>query len=212
VVVLGLDACKGRWLCVALEDGRFLSADLLAAAATATARADAEVIAVDIPIGLPESPSREADAAARAFVGVRRSTVFATFPAAVLDAVTYEEAKALCEAQGWPRPSFQSYGMRHRIREIAELAAADERIIEVHPEVSFRELIGHDVAPKRTATGVAERRRALAGQGIELPDLPFPEDDVLDATVAAWSGWRYANGEALPLPDPHPTRVGVIWR
>jgi hypothetical protein len=32
--------------------------------------------------------------------------------------------------------------MRHRIFEIARLAAADERIVEVHPEVSFRELLG----------------------------------------------------------------------
>jgi hypothetical protein len=30
-----------------------------------------------------------------------------------------------------------SYGMRHRIVEIAHLAAADERVFDVHPEVSF---------------------------------------------------------------------------
>jgi hypothetical protein len=29
-------------------------------------------------------------------------------------------------------------GMRHRIFDVARLAPADERVIEVHPEVSFR--------------------------------------------------------------------------
>jgi predicted RNase H-like nuclease len=167
---------------------------------------------VDIPIGLPETPLREADRAARDFVGERRSRVFATFPSVVLEAPTYEEAKAICVARGWPKPSIQSYGMRHRIFEIARLAAADERVLEVHPEVSFRELLGRTPSPKRTGAGASERRLALADGGIDLPDLPPPLDDVLDAAVVAWSAVRYADGKALPLPHGYQTRVGAVWR
>jgi predicted RNase H-like nuclease len=210
---VGLDACRGKWLAVSLDEGRFDDARLGSdAAVLLTAWPDAAAIGVDIPIGLPNAPLREADRVAREFVGERRSSVFATFPAAVLEAPTYEEAKGICVARGWPKPSVQSYGMRHRILAIAPLAAADERVVEVHPEVSFRELLGRPLSPKRTAAGASERRLALAEAGINLPDLPYLLDDVLDAAVAAWSAMRYARGTALPLPRGHLARVGAIWR
>jgi predicted RNase H-like nuclease len=211
--VVGIDACRGKWLALAFDAGRFEAARLAPSAATlAAAWPDARAVGVDIPIGLPEAPWRDADRAAREFVGDRRSSVFATFPAAVLEAPTYDAAKAFCVARGWPRPSLQSYGMRHRILEVALLAPADERVFEVHPEVSFRELAGRPLAPKRTATGALERRAALAGAGFDVPDLPYPLEDVLDAAVAAWSAERYARGEALPLPAGHRARIGAIWR
>jgi Protein of unknown function (DUF429) len=78
--------------------------------------------------------------------------------------------------------------------------------------VSFRELLGRTLSPKRTGAGGSERRLALAGAGIDVPDLPQPLDDVLDAAVTAWSAMRYARGKALPLPHGHQTRVGPIWR
>jgi predicted RNase H-like nuclease len=210
---LGVDACRGKWLAVALDQGHFEEARLGSdAAALVTAWPQAAAIGVDIPIGLPETPLREADRAAREFVGERRSSVFPTFPSVVLEAPTYEEAKAICVARGWPKASIQSYGMRHRIFEIARLAAADERVIEVHPEVSFRELLGRTRSAKRTGSGGSERRLALANAGIDLPDLPYPLDDVLDAAVAAWSAMRYAQGKALPLPHGHHARIGPIWR
>jgi predicted RNase H-like nuclease len=86
----------------------------------------------------------------------------------------------------------KSYGMRHRILEVEALAAADPRVFEVHPEVSFTELAGQPLASKRAASGAAERRVALARVGIEVPDLPYPLEDVLDAAVSAWSAARYA--------------------
>jgi predicted RNase H-like nuclease len=105
--------------------------------------------------------------------------------------------------------------MRHRILEIESLAVADERIVEVHPEVSFRELFGQPLSKKRDATGLAERNLALIRAGITLPELPFPADDVYDATVAAWSAMRYAQRKALPLPEGTATvsaRSGVKER
>ena len=70
---LGLDACRGKWLAVVLDEGRFDDARLASDAATlVTAWPDAAAIGVDIHIGLPETPLREADRAAREFVGERR--------------------------------------------------------------------------------------------------------------------------------------------
>jgi predicted RNase H-like nuclease len=213
VKVLGIDACRGKWLAVALDEGRLDGARLASdAASLAAAWPEAEAIGVDIPIGLPTTPLRDAERDAREFVGERRSSVFPTFPAVVLEAPTYEDAKAVCVAHGWPKPSIQSYGMRHRILEVDRLAAADERVFEVHPEVSFRALAGRPLASKRTAAGATERRLALANAEITVPDLPYPLEDVLDAAVAAWSAMRYAQGDALPLPDGHRGRIGAIWR
>jgi predicted RNase H-like nuclease len=212
VKVVGLDACRGKWLAVVLDGGRFAGAHFGFATTLIGLFSDAGAIGVDIPIGCPETPTREADREARRFVGERRSSVFPTFPRFVLEAQTYEEAKALCTDRGWPRPSIQSFGMRHRIIEIAALAAADERILEVHPEVSFRELLCRTPASKRTESGASERRLALAEAGIRLPNVPYPADDLLDAAVVAWTAMRYARGEAQPLPEGHRSRVGAIWR
>jgi predicted RNase H-like nuclease len=212
MTVLGLDACRGSWLAIVLDGRRFVEAAIGTAAALVAMRPTAAAIGVDVPIGLPETPDRAADREARRFVGERRSSVFPTFPRVVLEAPTYADAKTTCEARGWPKPSIQSFGMRHRILELAPLAEADQRVIEVHPEVSFRELVERPLLPKRTAAGASERRQALAAAGIDLPDLPYPLDDVLDAAVAAWSAARYARGEALPLPDAHRSRIGAIWR
>jgi predicted RNase H-like nuclease len=136
--VLGIDACRGKWLAIALDENGYLGAGAGADAAALAGRwPDAAAIGIDIPIGLPETPLREADREAREFVGDRRSAVFPTFPAVVLEAPTYEQAKSLAVARAWPMPSLQSYGMRHRISKIGAFAAEDARVFEVHPEVSF---------------------------------------------------------------------------
>jgi predicted RNase H-like nuclease len=212
VKVVGLDACRGRWLAILLQDGRFVEAELGSASHLCSQWPDATAIGVDIPIGLPDAPLRDADSAAREFVGDRRSSVFPTFPRVVLEAASYDDAKSLCVGRGWRKPSVQSFGMRHRIFEVELLAERDQRVFEVHPEVSFRELAGETLPPKRTAIGASRRLAALARAGIELPDLPYPIEDVLDGAVAAWSALRYARGEARPLPEGHTARIGAIWR
>jgi predicted RNase H-like nuclease len=104
--------------------------------------------------------------------------------------------------------------------EAAELAAVDDRVHEVHPEVSFCALTGsHLPWSKKSWNGLALRRRLLAEAGIHLPD-EIPEiagvaaDDLLDAAVVAWSAARIASGEARTLPDPPETSAGAsvaIW-
>jgi predicted RNase H-like nuclease len=99
--------------------------------------------------------------------------------------------------------------------EVEPHALRDERIVEVHPEVSFRELAGREVVhSKHTAVGVEERLALLAGAGIVLPDRPrgLPLVDALDAAVAAWTAARWSRGDATPLPAGHTERIGAIWR
>ena len=51
------------------------------------------------------------------------------------------------------------------------MAAQDERVREVHPEVSFHALAGRPLAASQAAgNGQTERRALLAGVGIRIPD------------------------------------------
>jgi predicted RNase H-like nuclease/catechol 2,3-dioxygenase-like lactoylglutathione lyase family enzyme len=211
--VAGVDMAGGGWAVVVLEGSRVVDAFRCEAFADVLL-VEAEVVAVDIPIGIPDHGSRSADAAARRFVGPRASSVFTTPIKRVLEAATYAEARERAVALTGKSISAQSYALRRRILEVDEYVRLDERLIEVHPEVSFRELARRPLPPKKRLDGLVERRRALAEAGIAVPDAAprVREPDLLDATVAAWTAARYARGEALPLPEGHAERIGAIWR
>ena len=90
--VAGVDIAGGGWAVVVLEGDKVVEAYRCERFAQAL-RNDVEVIAVDVPIGIPESGSRPADNAARRFVGKRGSSVFPTPVRAVLETSTYEKAR-----------------------------------------------------------------------------------------------------------------------
>jgi predicted RNase H-like nuclease/catechol 2,3-dioxygenase-like lactoylglutathione lyase family enzyme len=211
--VAGVDLAGGGLAVVVLEEDRVVEAFRCEEFAEALL-VDASVIAIDIPIGIQEEGERPADEAARRFVGPRASSVFSTPPRQVLEAGTYEEARRVARQSTGQSISAQSYALRRRILEVDEYAREDDRVIEVHPEVSFRELAHRPLLSKHRSDGLAERRALLEEAGIELPaSVPrVAEPDLLDATVAAWSAKRYALGEALPLPRNPSARIGAIWR
>ncbi len=90
--------------------------------------------------------------------------------------------------------------------EVHPIAVRDDRIIEVHPEVSFCAMKGRPLLhPKKSWNGQMERRSLLHDRRIEIPDLPgepgkVPPDDVLDAAAASWTAWRVATGGAKVFP------------
>jgi predicted RNase H-like nuclease len=205
VLTLGVDAARGGWIAVALEDGRFADAALERRFPALLDRfPTAVVIGVDAPIGLPKvGVRRRADVEARLLVGARRSTVFFTPPRAALEAETYSAARAIA-----PGTSAQGWALRVAILDVDRVS--DERVREVHPEVSFAVLAGRPLAAaKRTWNGQRERLQLLAGAGIVLPDHLdaglVAADDVIDAAVTAWTATRIARGEHITIPeDPAP--------
>jgi len=218
--VLGVDGAGDGWFGVLIVDGYFAGADLKPTVAALLDRhPDAEVVAVDIPIGLPVGKTRSADDAAKRFVGGQRAaSIFPTFPRDVLMAKPYEVALEAARRLGTGL-SRQAYALRDRIDEVADLAAADKRVVEVNPEVSFRAMKGTALRySKHTWSGLAERRALLANVGILLHDnLTGGErvapDDVVDAAAAAWSALRIAEGRSATLPaepSDDPADGGVI--
>jgi predicted RNase H-like nuclease len=205
VLTLGVDAARGGWIAVALQDGRFADAVLERRFPALLERfPEAAVVGVDVPIGLPEVGSRRrADLEARELVGARRASVFFTPPRAALEAVTYTEARAVA-----PSTSAQGWALRTAILDVDRVR--DPRVREVHPEVSFAVLAGHPLAAaKRTWNGQRHRLDLLAGADIQIPDQLdaglAAADDVLDAAIAAWTATRIARSEHITIPaDPRP--------
>ena len=212
-MVAGVDGCRGGWLSVLVDGGR-LQGFVFHRTFAEVLDSSAEVVAVDMPIGLPVAGPRAADLAARAFVGPRCSSVFVTPPRAVLESQSFAEAVALCRTLTGKGVSQQAYALRRRIFEVDDAARRDPRVIEVHPEASFRELAGGPLPSKHCAEGRALRRRLLARCNTSVPaDLPRGlAVDFLDAAVTAWSAERFARGVAEPLPVGSSGRRGVIWR
>ncbi len=211
--VAGVDLARGGLAVVVLEENRVVEAFRCETFADALL-VDAQVVAVDIPIGIPDDGTRPADAAARSFVGPRASSVFTTPIRSALEAADYAEARGIATERTGKSLSKQSYALGRRILELDGYAHDDERVIEVHPEVSFRELARRPLLSKHRSDGLMERRALLERAGIAVPPSAprIAEPDLLDAAVAAWSARRYALGEAVPLPQGHTARIGAIWR
>jgi predicted RNase H-like nuclease len=96
-----------------------------------------------------------------------------------------------------------------------------QRVVEVHPEASFREMAGAPLgANKKSYDGLMMRLELLEKGGIFLPKKlsigRVAVDDVLDAAAAAWTANRYAEGRAKSLPEPNAfqhdgARIIAIW-
>jgi len=109
-------------------------------------------------------------------------------------------------------------GLRPRTKDPRVDAVRDDRVIGVHPEVSFRAMAGSELGdPKNTWAGHERRRALLAAEGITVPGEVgaagrAASDDVLDAAAAAWSARRKAHGEARTLPESGSAgRHPAIW-
>lgn len=211
--VLGVDACKAGWFGIVLAEGEVsalfapLIADLVAAA---DAGGTVSVVAVDMPIGLPDRGTRRADELAAKALGPRRASLFTTPVRAAFDHADHAAATAENRRRGGPGISRQAFNLKPKVLEVdAWVRRTGRRIAEVHPELCFAELAGAPLATRKiTWAGAEIRRGLLAGAGIRVPADLGPAggqaavDDVLDAAVAAWTARRIAREEARCLPDP----------
>ena len=220
---VGVDGCIHGWVAVVVGERAFVEAKVFASfEEVAEQYRAARVLAVDMPVGLVGDGPREADAAARAFLGKRRSSVFPMPPRAAVEAKSYDAACKASRANGSKSPSKQAFGLFAKILELDGFAT-DDRIHEVHPEVSFAVLRGGSIVPHRKKTwgGLHERLELLRAAGIELPgSLGVADaagiDDVVDAAVAAWTARRIGKGTARSFPErakqrDRSGRVIAIW-
>lgn len=217
VWVAGADGCRAGWFRASRELGSgALRFDRIERAADLLRRPPRpRVLALDMPIGLPEGGPRECDRQARVCLGPRRSSVFPVPIRPALRARSRAEASAITRRRDGRRVSVQSWALVPKIREVDALLAADPaargRLREVHPELCFWAWNGGRpmAAPKRSRDGRRERLRlveswlgarvARRARG-ELGACEVADDDILDALAALWSASRIARGIARTLP------------
>jgi predicted RNase H-like nuclease len=120
-----------------------------------------EVVAIDIPIGLPDRGRRRADELARAEIGPRWASVFMTPVRAALEAGSHADAVAINRRLAGEGISAQAYGLRTKLLQVDQWVRTTGRpIVEVHPEVCFR-------PPRRPPT--ARRQTQLGRLGAPPP-------------------------------------------
>ena len=203
--VLGVDGCRGGW--VGAEVGPSGISWHLFTHATEFLAHPAAVIAVDIPIGLPDQGVRQCDVLARRRLPGQASSVFPAPIRAALAARTYAEARALSVAVDGRSLSAQCFGILPKIVEVDIALRAAERVggqevLEVHPELSFTTLAGVALPRKKSAGGALTRIQLLQAAFGVLPTKVPPEaalDDALDALICAWTALRWLRGECEVL-------------
>lgn len=208
--VMGVDACRAGWVGAVLDASGHGTPHVLVAPTVAELVAAAgplAVVAVDIPVGLPDHGRREADVQTRRFVGPRSSSVFTTPVREAVYAASFGRANTLSRERIGAGVSQQAWALRARIAEVDAWLRQDLPfvVVEVHPEASFTQMAGDALTTsKRSAEGAAQRRQALSRSGVPAPSaLPVGVgvDDLLDACAAAWSAHRVKTGASRSFPE-----------
>jgi predicted RNase H-like nuclease len=207
--VLGVDACKKGWVGISSDRRGYFGRTILELVTAAAEDGAVDVVAIDIPIGLPTRGPRLADVLARKLVGRRASSVFSTPVREALAAATHAQATAISMDATGKGISQQAYALGGKILEVDVWArTGSQEVIEVHPEVCFATMAGRPLLhPKSTWAGSEERRAILNAAGIEVPaELGLAAemagtDDVLDAVAASWTAARFSRGEAVSYPE-----------
>lgn len=190
----GVDGCKAGWIAIIRRPGQPAETCVTRSfAALVDLLPDDAVIAVDMPIGLPDFTrhgGRGPERLVRPFLGERQSSVFsipsrAAVYAADEDFTTIERwyeahgaaSRVARETSDPPRGvSIQAFGIFSRIRELDRLLIARPclrgRVLESHPEAAFWQLNGGKpmALPKKikgrvNPAGMEERKALLAARG-----------------------------------------------
>lgn len=211
--VLGVDACKRGWIAIEVEEAvarAYFAEEIQTLMGRAEADGPLAVVAIDMPIGLPDRGYRQADLLARAAVGPLWPSVFMTPVREALLAADHATASAINRELAGQGISAQAFGLRLKLFQVERgVRQTPVRVVEIHPEVCFARLAGGPLTTRKSSWAGAELRRALlADAGIRLAgDLGgagayAAVDDVLDAGAAAWTARRVLSGDAQPVPNP----------
>jgi predicted RNase H-like nuclease len=175
---------------------------------TAISALQPDFLVIDIPIGLADCGTREADRLARALLGTRGCCVFSAPLRGMLACNTHREACAVGQRIHGKGITIQTWGIVPKIREVDNYLtpAEQSRIREGHPEVSFAMMNGGQavVERKSTSAGRDARLRLLEahfpGVRCEVEKHRALRADVIDAFALLWTARRVRDGIARALP------------
>ncbi|QDG75175.1 DUF429 domain-containing protein [Labrenzia sp. PHM005] len=221
--VAGVDGCKAGWIAVLrnLNDAENLKLRLFSEFSDLLRyQPELKIIAVDMPIGLPDmlGPNgRGAEKAVRKHLGMRQSSVFSVPSRTSVYETDYQASCAISLRTSQPprKVSKQCFYLFPKIREIDALMTPEleSRIYEVHPELAFWRLNGEaemslpkKVKSRANPDGLDQRRDLLVSKGLpkdflnQKPPKGCGRDDLLDAAANSLIAERILLGEARPFP------------
>ncbi len=226
MTVAGVDGCRGGWMCILRNvDPPFRERAFVARSfgEILDHPERLEVVAIDIPIGLPEriaGAGRDCDVLVRSKLGKRAMAVFSVPARAAIGESDYRSACSAAFSTSDP-PRQISKQMFHLFPKVREVDAAmtpllQNRVRECHPEAAFWAMNRCEplAEPKKLGgrvhpPGFELRLSLLIKQGVDegfLRDTAFKRadagpDDFLDACACAWTAARIVRGEAIRFPD-----------
>lgn len=226
--VIGIDGCPSGWIGVAQgADGQDPEILFFHHFSDVIAHPDDfAIIAVDMPIGLPDAivgSGRGPEQAVRPLLGKRQSSVFSIPARAAVEEPDYRKACAIALERSAPprRISKQSFNIFPKILEIDRLMSPvlEARVHEVHPELAFWRMNGEralltakKIRSRVNPDGMAERRQLLLANGFRAGflDRVFLDvkrsrgaamDDFFDACAATVMARRALHGLLQPFPS-----------
>lgn len=201
VWLAGVDGCPGGWIAAFVRpSGKECEPRIFAQFADILAAPEKpSIIAVDVPIGLPECGGRAAENLVRPLLGQLYRSVF-PMPSrrAVFAEVgpfadqqqlhaAHQRACAIAAATSNPprRITIQAFGIFPKIQEVDAVvrsdAASRDRVYETHLELAFRQINGEQALdePKKVkgrpyAPGLALRRQLLTRAGFPAAIIEAP--------------------------------------
>ena len=223
LIVGGADGSRTGWvICRRDTDGTL---DIRVMEALADACEGLSILAVDMPIGLMDTPhpGRACEPEARALLPGKASSVFPTPCRPALACTTHAEANAISRSLG-KGLNQQTFHLFPKMREIDELLRGRPKlrriVYEAHPELAFARMNGGKpvLLKKRQPDGYEARRRLLAKHGFKTKVERLPgaaRDDILDAIACCRTATLIAEGKATRLgPEKERDRHGLpmnIW-
>ncbi len=230
VKFIGVDGCRAGWIAAFpknIEDRLSpkpafrLFADLKE---IMTFAAPDATIAIDMPIGLPETitgSGREPEKTVRPLLGARQSSVFSIPSRSAVYADDYSEACSLAARTSQPprKVSKQAFNIFPKIRELDQILrnGVTQFFHEVHPEFAFFRLNGGVPlkTPKKIKSrvydaGIEERINILVEAGFLREDLRkapgkgWALDDQIDAVACLVTAFRINEGSASAFPRDFP--------
>lgn len=235
----GIDGCKGGWVLASRDGHGELTFTLHRSfAGLAASMPDDAILAVDMPIGLPDrtgNGGRGAEQVVRPYLKARRASVFSVPSRAAVHAepgpfenesarlAAHKRASTIALATSDPprKISIQAFGLFAKIRELdvwlREDKTRSKRVIESHPEFAFAILnAGEPMAlPKKikgkvNSAGMAERRALLCAKGFAAASLdqPAPQGASADDVLDACVMLLVAERKLAGLAKAYPDNFG----
>jgi threonine dehydratase len=171
-IIAGVDGCKAGWLVAITEDWPATKPVLKLCPRfenVVEETASCDVTVIDIPMGLPVGASgRRCDTQARKRLcehGVpnAHSRVFRAPPRSVLQFLEWPEFQRHITELISVSPTKQAFDFSAKVKEVDDAmdSALQERIIEFHPEPTWKRIAGYTLQSKHTALGLLQRLKGL---------------------------------------------------